>query len=148
MKPNKPATLNLTIHNMARIYILPVILICSFTNAKSAELLVPGEFASIQKAIDEAQPGDVVIVSAGTWFETITLKPKVTVKSAGDNTPGTEGLKRAEATILDGSKGANQSGVTMAEGSHLDGFTITNATHSLAQLAACLHHEPRKLPRT
>jgi hypothetical protein len=55
------------------------------------------------------------------------MKAGVILRSAGDNTRGTLGLRRAEATIVDGGgrDGAGP-GVLMAEGSTLDGFTVTN----------------------
>ena len=54
------------------------------------------------------------------------LKPGITLKSAGDDTKGQLGLKRAEATIIDGGGKAGQGpGIAMAEGATLDGFTRT-----------------------
>lgn len=79
---------------------------------------VPKDHASIPKALDAAKSGDTVLVNAGTYREPLTLKPGVIVKSAGDDEKGKLGLKRAEATILEG-------GVEMAEKALLDGFTVT-----------------------
>ena len=65
------------------------------------------EFASI----GVAKAGDTVLVSPGTYKERIRLKPGITVKSAGDDAKGKLGLKRAEATIIDGNvKGAKGPG--------------------------------------
>jgi len=61
------------------------------------------------------------------YRESIRLKPGITLRSEGDDAKGTDGLKRAEATIIDGGgKEAKQPGILMADGSTLDGFTITN----------------------
>eukprot|EP00913_Durusdinium_trenchii_P010922 g10251.t1 len=80
----------------------------------------------VPAGINSARAGDVVLVAPGRYQERIHLKPGITVKSAGDDTKGTIGLKRAEATILDGRfKGASGPGVDMAEGATLDGFTVT-----------------------
>jgi parallel beta-helix repeat protein len=50
----------------------------------------------------------------------------MTLRSEGDNTQGTAGLRRAEAAVIDGGGDTgNVPGVVMAEGSTLDGFTIT-----------------------
>ena len=90
-------------------------------------LLVPQQYDSIQAAIDRARPGDAVIVSAGTYRERIRMAEGVTLRSAGQHDRGQLGLKRAEATILDGGGQIGQEpGVAMAEGSVLDGFTATN----------------------
>lgn len=92
----------------------------------AATLLVPKEHKTIQAAIAASAAGDIVLVEPGTYREAIRLKDRVTLKSAGDDTRGKLGLKRAEATIVDGG-GADAKGpaVVLAEGAILDGFTIT-----------------------
>src|SRR5882672_5003406 len=47
--------------------------------AWSATLVVPTQFATIQSAIDQAQPLDVVVVEPGTYRENVTLKSQVDV---------------------------------------------------------------------
>ncbi len=84
----------------------------------AATVHVPKDHASIQKAIEAVKSGDVVVVSPGTYQEHIKLKTGVTLKSTGKDDKGKTGLKRAEATIIDG-------GVEMAKDATLDGFTIT-----------------------
>ncbi|MDP1592073.1 MAG: alpha/beta fold hydrolase [Prosthecobacter sp.] len=86
--------------------------------ATATTLRVPEEFKSIQGAIDTAKAGDTVLVAAGIYRQPLKLKPAVTLKSAGNDDKGALGLKRAEATILEG-------GVEMAAKSVLDGFTVT-----------------------
>lgn len=93
---------------------------------------VPADAQTIQNAIDSASDGDVVLVSAGTYRQRIVLKPRVTLKSDGDDSSGKFGLARAEATIINGAIADNRDkpirndrpGVTMAEGAVLDGFTV------------------------
>jgi len=98
-----------------------------FMSARADTLQVPQEHATIQAAIDAAKSGDVVLVGPGTYKERIRLKPGVTLKSSGnEDAKGKLGLKRAEATIIDGSsKGAKGAGVEMAADSTIDGFTVT-----------------------
>lgn len=87
---------------------------------------VPQDHKTIQAGINAASDGAVVLVGAGTYRERIRMKAGVTVRSVGDNAKGKSGLKRAEATIIDGNvEGASGAGATMAEGSTLDGFTVT-----------------------
>ncbi len=93
-------------------------------SVSAAELRVPGQFASIQAAIDAAKAGDTVRVAPGEYRERLKLKPGITVRSAGNAAKGKLGLARAEATILNHPKGQGP-GVLMAEGAVLDGFTIT-----------------------
>lgn len=97
------------------------------SSAFASTIHVPREHQTIQSAIDAAQPGDTVLVEAGTYKEDLRLKSGVTLMSAGDKTRGKMGLKRAEATIIDGrGKAGSGAGVQMAEASTLDGFTISN----------------------
>lgn len=75
-------------------------------------------YCSIQDATDDASPGDMVQVAAGTYYENITLEDGVQLLGAG-----------ADVTTIDG--GGSGSGVTaIGVGSEtiLDGFTITNGS--------------------
>jgi parallel beta-helix repeat protein len=100
--------------------------------AFAATLEVPGDHTTIQEAIDAAQSGDIITVATGTYKERLRLRPVITLRSAGDDSKGKLGLKRAEETIIDGggkiSDGDHEEapGVAMAEGAVFDGFTVTN----------------------
>ena len=95
-------------------------------------LHVPADHPTIQAAIDASKPGDLITVAPGTYKERIRLKPDTTLRSAGDDTKGKLGLKRAEETIIDGGGAIADDdheappGVAMAEGATFDGFTVTN----------------------
>lgn len=65
-------------------------------------LRVPEQYRSIQKAIDQASPSDLVLVQQGRYTERIVMGNGVTVRSAGMNEQGKLGLKRAEDTVIDG----------------------------------------------
>ncbi len=107
-------------------YLLASLLLLAPAVSTAETRRVPQEFKTIQAAIDAAQPGDMIIVGPGTYRERIRMKPGITLRSAGDDAKGKLGLRRAEATIIDGSvPGAKGPGVAMAEDSTLDGFTVT-----------------------
>jgi hypothetical protein len=92
-----------------------------------ATLQIPADHETIQAAVDASQPGDTILIAAGTYKERIRLNPGIILKSVGDDSKGKLGLQRAEATIIDGGgKNGRGAGVDMAEGSTLDGFTVTN----------------------
>ena len=105
-------------------------IVAVLTTARSvvaSALHVPQDHKTIQAAIDAASGGDTITVASGKYLERIRLKPGITVRSQGDDAQGIDGLQRSEATIIDGGgKAEEPSGVVMAEGCTLDGFTITN----------------------
>lgn len=112
---------------MMRAVLFALIAIATAHPALAATLRVPQDHKTIQAAIDASSSGDTILVAPGTYRERIKLQPDVIVRSNGDDAKETDGLKRAEATIIDGGgKEAKWPGVVMAEGSTLDGFTITN----------------------
>ncbi|MCA8999440.1 MAG: right-handed parallel beta-helix repeat-containing protein [Planctomycetaceae bacterium] len=103
-----------------------VLLAISGRSVDAATLHVPEDHETIQAAIDVAVSGDTILVRAGTYRERLRLKTGITLRSAGDETKGNLGLKRAEETIIDGTGGDEDlPGVTMAEDSTIDGFTVT-----------------------
>lgn len=109
---------------MWRVPLLALLLVS--IQSLGATIRVPQDQKTIQGAIDAAGPGDTVLVGAGKYMERVRLKPGVIVRSEGDDAAGQVGLKRAEATVIDGGgREGRGPGVTMAAGSTLDGFTVT-----------------------
>ncbi|MBT6157064.1 MAG: right-handed parallel beta-helix repeat-containing protein [Planctomycetaceae bacterium] len=107
--------------------VVPAVLLLMSGDSFAENLRVPGDHKTIQAAINASAAGDTVLVAAGTYEERLRLKAGVTLRSEGDDAKGKVGLKRAEATILDGGGDAGTDpGVDMAAGSTLDGFTVTN----------------------
>lgn len=68
-----------------RLFALCAAVACAFpaVSAHAAEIKVPGDCKTIQKAIDKAQKGDTVRVDKGTWKEFVTLKPGVALLGSG-----------------------------------------------------------------
>lgn len=100
-------------------------MIAAAQSALAATRYVPRDHETIQAAIDASNPGDLILVAPGRYRENIRLKPGMVLRSDGDDALGMVGLKRAEATTIDGGTEANQPGIVMAEGSVFDGFTVT-----------------------
>lgn len=86
-------------------------------------LLVPGDYGSIQSAIDIAVEGDIVQVDAGIYYETIDFLGKAITVISTDGDPS--------GTTIDGgvSEGSVVSFITGETGaSVLEGFTIRNGS--------------------
>ena len=86
--------------------------------AAAADIDVPGDYSTIQAAIDAASYGDTVLVAAGTYYENIILKHGVVVQGAGAGV----------TTINGGGVGSVVVANTVGTTTKLDGFTITNGS--------------------
>lgn len=109
-------------------HVLWCVALIAVTNSapSSHTLRVPEDHKTIQGAMETASPGDSIVVSPGTYRETVRFKEGVILRSGGNDAPGNLGLKRAEVTIIEGERAASKGpGVILAEGAVLDGFTVT-----------------------
>jgi parallel beta-helix repeat protein len=82
--------------------------------ASSATIIVPNDYPTIQEAINNANEGDTIIVSAGTYYENIVLHKSVNLLGESSYT-----------TILDG-KGVKDVVDVTANNVTIEGFTIRN----------------------
>lgn len=94
-------------------------------------LLVPGDFADIQAAIDAAADGDVVLVGPGRYAGPIEVRDKqVAVRSAAG----------PAATVLQGPD--EEVGVVLSNGGELSGFTLINRNRLYSAAILCLGRGP------
>jgi lipopolysaccharide export system protein LptA len=100
--------------------------------------------ASIQAAVDAAQPGDTIAVSAGTYHESVLVeKDNISIRGAGSGTGGTVllppttfpadncGDRRAAVCFhgaVDGTDGPTSHATAFNKGGHLSGFRISGFT--------------------
>jgi len=85
--------------------------------SEPATIRVPGDYATIQLAINAAVSGDTVIVAAGTYYETIDFRGKdITVTSE----------QGPQVTIIDGHGAGSVASFTLGETRNavLSGFTL------------------------
>ena len=74
----------------------------STTAAPPARTIVaPGTFGSIQAAVDDARPGDMVLIDPGTYTEAITVETNdITLRGADRNTTILDGDNRLENGVM------------------------------------------------
>jgi parallel beta-helix repeat protein len=86
---------------------------------RSKSINVPKDYPTIQRAIDNATLGDIILVDDGTYYENIVINKSISLIG-----------KNKETTIIDGGK----SGVVVyisANWVNISGFQITNSGRSL-----------------
>jgi len=89
------------------------ILILLVNCAGAATLNVPGNYTTIQDAIDTAAPGDTILVSNGTYYENVVVNKQLTLQGAG-------------LPVVDAS-GSGSAITLSADGCTLQGFVASNS---------------------
>jgi hypothetical protein len=101
---------------------------CDAAPGNAGNLTVPGDYSTIQAALDHAAPGTTVLVSAGVYHEHLRLRSFVKLMGAG-----------ARDTILDGEGAAeNLIDFTDATSAVVTGFTLRN----VGQAVTCANSGP------
>lgn len=90
---------------------------CSSARADGV-IRVPEEVATLTEAVDTAEPGDMILLGAGTYNESVTVEtPDITIRGADRN-----------KTVIDG-EGVRPYGiVSIADGVRVENLTVTGHT--------------------
>jgi hypothetical protein len=94
-------------------------------HARAADLHVPGDWPSIQSAVDHAQSGDTILVGPGTWVGPVQVIDKILV---------IVGVNGAGITTLNG--GSSAYALILSSGSLVEGLTITGGSSARVLLPA------------
>jgi len=83
-------------------------------------------YVSIQAAIDDANPGDTIFVSAGTYYETVVINKSINLHGEDRDT-----------TIIDGNGSGDVVNIT-ANWVSISGFTMRNSGIDEGEINSCL----------
>ena len=103
-------------------YVLAVVIVLYASSSIHADTLkVPGQYPTIQAAIDAASDNDIVLVAPGTYAENIDFLGKAIQVTSSEG---------KDQTLIDGGQMGSVVTFHNVEGpdSVLDGFTITNGS--------------------
>lgn len=115
-------------------------------NAVGERLTVPGDYTSIQAALDAAAPGDSVEVGPGVYEETLLFKDGVELKGAGpENTIVRTASKNGEVLKVTDAAGGSISGfrfehsdTASLDANRKDFFDAVDVSNSSVEISNCI----------
>ncbi|MFJ6940428.1 right-handed parallel beta-helix repeat-containing protein [Streptomyces sp. NPDC101132] len=116
-------------------------------SAHPAVLRVPADHPTVQRAVDRAGPGDLILLAPGTYHETVRITaPRVVLRGADRNTTVIDGeFRRANGIVVTGA-GAAVENLTVRN--HLaNGLLVTGVTDPTKQSGAGGRHYDRLDPQ-
>lgn len=99
---------------------------------------VPGDLATIQAAVDAAQPGDVIRISAGTYNEAVVIDTKMDITLKGGKKATVDGGGVNTPFTIQNSTGVTLDGIAIDDG--VTGVSITGSTTVVVQRCMISNH--------
>jgi parallel beta-helix repeat protein len=72
-------------HRVGRIFLSITFIVVAVPYALAANLAVPGNYRTIQTAVDDAAPGDTIIIKGGKYRENVIINKPLTLRSEGSS---------------------------------------------------------------
>jgi hypothetical protein len=92
------------------------------------DLTTQASFATIQAAVNAANPGDTVLADAGTYAEQVTINKSIILEGAQHGVDAQDGRPGAMESIVDG--GGFSPFLVTASNVTIDGFTVQGANNN------------------
>lgn len=93
-----------------------VVAACAEEGREPEVLRVPQDHATIQRAVDRAEPGDLVLIDSGTYGESVVVsEPGITIRGVDRN-----------AVVLDGAHELENGILVTADGVSVENLTVRN----------------------
>jgi hypothetical protein len=111
-------------------YALLTGLVLHTSSVRAAEILVPGDYSSIRKAVDAASPGDTIKVHPGLYKEQITIDKDLQLKAVADDIGDTviqvpSTFRSFAKNLASGLQVAAVIRITGGANVEISGFTVT-----------------------
>ncbi len=112
---------------MLRVCISVVVVLTLGLSAYGATINVPGNYPTIQAAINAASAGDTIVVAAGTYSEVLSINKSLTLQGANANVDPNTGTRGTESVLdFSGVSGNPLIAITATGTVVIDGFKIVD----------------------
>jgi uncharacterized repeat protein (TIGR01451 family) len=118
-----------------------VVLAGAATICSAATINVPGDYATIQGAVNAASPGDTIVIAAGTYSENILISKRLVLQGAGSGNTASDTIitsAAASTPVITMNAGGDNSGSRFV----FQNLRVTGATGSASHAGSGITLQP------